>query len=359
MDNNTVKESSKSLQEIDIREILKLLLKKKLLMAKVMCATAVISSLLIICVPRYYTCEVMLAPEMSNMPSGGTLSSLASSFGFDIGGALTSDAISPTLYPDLLGSKDFLVSLFTVNVETADGSLKTNYYEYLEKHQKAAWWNVAKGWIMALFKSEDEDGGPTDSKNRKTVNPFNMTKKQNDVADAISGNIKCNVDKKTDVITIVVKDQDKLICATMADSVREKLQYFITDYRTKKARIDQEYYEKLLVDARADYEKARKLYAKVSDANKDVVLESVKTKLDDLENDMQMKFNTYNAMMTQLQAAKAKVQERTPAFTILQGASVPVKPAGPKRMLFVLGMTFLSFIFTAIYLTRDELHLKF
>ncbi|MGN1262901.1 MAG: chain-length determining protein, partial [Prevotella sp.] len=103
----------------------------------------------------------------------------------------------------------------------------------------------------------------------------------------------------------------------------------------------------------------RKRYASFSDANKDVVLESVRTKIEDLENDMQLKFNTYNAMMTQLQAAKAKVQERTPAFTILQGASVPIKPAGPKRMLFVIGMSFFAFLFTAIYISREELHIKF
>ena len=46
----------------------------------------------------------------------------------------------------------------------------------------------------------------------------------------------------------------------------------------------------------------------------------------------------------QLQAAKAKIQERTPAFTMLQNASVPTKPEGPKRMIFVLVMTFLAFV---------------
>ena len=70
---------------------------------------------------------------------------------------------------------------------------------------------------------------------------------------------------------------------------------------------------------------------------------------------MQIKFNTYNALNTQLQAAKAKVQEKTPAFTIIQGASVPIKPAGPKRMFFVLAMMFMAFILTIGYILKDDI----
>ena len=59
--------------------------------------------------------------------------------------------------------------------------------------------------------------------------------------------------------------------------------------------------------------------------------------------------------MTQYQAAKAKVQERTPAFTVVKGAAVPVKPTGPKRMLFVIAMLFLSFITTSLFITKKDL----
>lgn len=97
------------------------------------------------------------------------------------------------------------------------------------------------------------------------------------------------------------------------------------------------------------------MYGAYSDANTDVILASMKSKQEDLENDMQLKFNAYNAMMTQYQAAKAKVQERTPAFTVVQGAAVPIKPSGPKRMLFVACMIFLAFFILSIYSIKDLL----
>jgi uncharacterized protein involved in exopolysaccharide biosynthesis len=52
---------------------------------------------------------------------------------------------------------------------------------------------------------------------------------------------------------------------------------------------------------------------------------------------------------------KAKIQENTPAFTVLQSATVAPKPAGPKRMLFVIGMCLLAGIFITLWLVRKEI----
>ena len=71
-----------------------------------------------------------------------------------------------------------------------------------------------------------------------------------------------------------------------------------------------------------------------------------------MKNEMSMCQSTYTAMSTQLQACKARVQERTPAFTMLQSASVPNKPAGPKRMIFVAFMLVLATIGCACYILR-------
>ena len=111
-----------------------------------------------------------------------------------------------------------------------------------------------------------------------------------------------------------------------------------------------------MVESKHEYEKARQLYGSYADANTDVVLASMRAKQDDLENDLQLKYNAYNTMVAQYQAAKAKVQERTPAFTIVKGAAVPIKAAKPKRMLFVLGMLVLAFFVTTFGIIRKELH---
>ena len=70
---------------------------------------------------------------------------------------------------------------------------------------------------------------------------------------------------------------------------------------------------------------------------------------------MQLRYNAYTVLNTQLQNAKAKVQERTPAFTLLKGAATPLLPAGPKRMFFVAFMLFLAFCITGCYVLKDIL----
>lgn len=312
----------------------------------------VLACLIILSVPRYYTCQVKLAPE-SNDPSlsGGSLSSLASSFGLDMGKSMMSgDAISPELYPDLMESKDFSVSLFDIKVKSKDGRINTTFYNYLDKKQKLAWWDYIIGTIINLFKEKESYGVG----NKSNVNPFMLTRRQTEVINMMQGNIKCSVDKKTDVITISAKAQDPVICAVIADSVRAHLQTFITKYRTNKARLDLEYTKKLYQQAKADYIKAQNVYAAYCDANSDIVLKSFEAKRDELENEMQLRYNTYNTISAQLQAAYAKVQERTPAFTQLQGASVPVKPTGPKRMIFVAVILVLTFVATSVYILIKE-----
>ena len=176
-----------------------------------------------------------------------------------------------------------------------------------------------------------------------------MTEVQYDIADMVNDNVNCNVDKKTDVITITIKDQDPLICATIADSAKSKLQQFITRYRTDKARNDLAHAQKLCIQAKTRYIKAQQVYAAYMDANEDVVLQSFKSKQEEMENEMQLRYDNYQMTTRQVQLAQAKLQERTPVFTTLQSATVPIKPAGPKRMLFVLVVVLCTFIVTSLY----------
>ena len=111
------------------------------------------------------------------------------------------------------------------------------------------------------------------------------------------------------VITISVTDQDPVICANMADTVKNRLQKFITDYRTNKARIDLEYNRKIAAETKLRYEKAHQKYSEFSDANQDIILQTVRQKQTDLENDMQLQYNAYTQVAAQLMAAEAKIRK--------------------------------------------------
>ncbi|MBR1548793.1 MAG: chain-length determining protein [Prevotella sp.] len=342
-------------QVIDLRVVFKKIWLNRKLFYKTLSIAFILSCIYILGVPRTYDTKAMLAPEMDNSLSGGTLGSIAASFGFDLSEMQTSDAITPLLYPDLMEDNGFVTSFFNIKVKSIDGEINTTYYDYLKTKQKPIIWFVPYYWIKEQLKSKEVGTGKGDNK----FDPYQLSKKDHEIAEAIRSSVKLSIDKKTGEITINTKAQDPLICKTLSDSVKARLQQFITNYRTNKARSDYDYYLKLASEAKRDYEKTRQRYASMADASTNVSLRSVELKMEDMENDMQLKFTTYTTLNTQLQAAKAKVQERTPAFTIIQGAAVPVKPTGPKRMLFVIGMVFLTFIGTAFYLVRKDMHFSF
>jgi len=334
---------------IDLRVVFKKIWDNRCLFYKVLPIVFVLSCIYILSLPRYYTSGIKLAPEMENSGTSGTLGSIAASFGFDLSQMQTSDAITPLLYPDLMEDNGFVASLMGIQVKSQDGEISTNYHDYLKMHQKLPWWSYSIIWLKSLLpKSKDKGGARND-----TFDPYNISRKEDGIYNLARSNIGIAIDKKTGVISIGVKAQDALICKTMADSIKEKLQVFITDYRTNKARNDYEYYKKLAADAKEDYEKVRRYYASMADASTNVKLRSVELKLEDIENDMQLKLNAYTTISNQLQAAKAKVQEKTPAFTVLKGAAVPVKPAGPKRMIFVAAMLIITIMGISLYSIKD------
>lgn len=336
---------------IDILTIIQRIWQKKKLFMKVTAITFVMSCLLILPVPRYYNSSVTLAPEIGDIMASNSLASMASSFGLNVGNNSTGDAIYPDLYPDLINSNDFVANLIYKKITTDDGETSITYYEYLAKHQKKNPLLLPFAWLQKIVTSIFTQ--ETSTKEKKQIDFFRLTEKENGIIEKIKHQITCSINIKNGMIVISVQDQDPLVAATMAEETRKELQHFITNYRTNKARIDFEYYNKLTIDAKKDYEKARLLYGKYADGNMDVYLESYKLKLNDLENDMQIKFNTYNTLNSQLQSAKAKIQENTPVFTVIKSATIPIRPSGPKRMLFVLVMIVFCCTATAIYSCKD------
>jgi len=335
-------------QQISILEVLHRIKQKKITVLVSLAITFVIACIIILPVPRYYNSSVELAPELG-LPTGssGGLGAVASSLGLNMGQGNLTDAIGPEIYPELLKSNNFMMQLIHVQVKTQDGKITAPYYDYLLKYQKRN--PVSDFWysIIGVFKKKK----PTML--AKEINPFHLTEQQDGIFAKMKNNISCSIDKKTNLITINVEDQDPLIAGTMAEVTSEKLQDFITNYRTSKARKDVEYYQKLTDKAKSVYEKARQLYGSYSDANMDVMLQSIKSKQEDLENDMQLKYNNYTQVNTQLLAAKAKVQERTPVVTVVKSATVPLKPSAPTRMIFISVILLMSFMLTTLYICRD------
>ena len=104
------------MEEIKISKVVRRILDNKKLFVVNAFIVFVLACAYILCIPRTYRSEIRLAPETEISSGLNSLSSLASTFGVDIGGINSSDAISPDLYPDLFKSQDFIVKLLGIKV---------------------------------------------------------------------------------------------------------------------------------------------------------------------------------------------------------------------------------------------------
>lgn len=334
-------------QEIDLVELGAKLKKNRKTILKSCGWAALVGIVVAFSIPKEYTTTVTLAPESSTggKSTSGGLSALAGLAGINLGDIQSADALSPDLYPNIVKSIPFAVEILDVKVEDIKGELNTTVYEYLKEHQKRAWWSYvmsapfeALGWVMRTVKGEEKQ------EEKKEVDPFRLTQEQSGIIGELGRRIEVEEDKKTSVIEISVTMQDPLISATLTNTVKEKLQDYITEYRTSKARMDLEYTQKLYEESMEKYHNIQQEYARYMDRNQNISLRSAQTHQERLRDEMNLAYNVYNQTAQQLQVAKAKVQENTPVYTVVEAATVPLRPSKPKKPLIVAGLVLLAAI---------------
>ena len=330
-------------QEIDLIELAQKVWAERKLVFKA-CGIAVIVALVVaFSIPKEYATSVTLAPETGGKSVSGGIGALASMAGINLGASSGEDALSPELYPDIVSSTPFLINLFDVRVKSEEAEVDTTLYAYLKEYQRSPWWSAITsapfkvlGWTMSLFRDEQPEEG--DAK----LDPFHLTKEESGIAKALGSRLAVSVDKKTGVTTLTVTMQDALISASLTDTVMHSLQNYITDYRTNKARHDLAYMEKLYDEAKQDYTEAQQKYAQFADANLNISRLVYRAEQERLQNEMNLAYQMYTTVSQQLQMAKAKVQEITPVYTVVQPATVPLRAAKPNKLMILVGFVFLA-----------------
>jgi len=330
--------------EIDLMEYARKLWAARKLLFKVAGIAAVVGVVIALTTPKQYTVSVTLAPE-SSKAGGGGLSGIASMLG--VGGlnmGSDADALGVMLYPDIVSSTPFILDLMDTPVSTIDEEEPdTTLVGYLKEYTSQSLMGTvislpfkAIGTVVSLFSSEEEEEG------NGTINPFQLTKEQSQTVEGLKRLIVASVDKKTGVTTVSVTMQDPMVAAILTDTVIVKLKEHITKYRVSKAEEDCQYWEQLNEQRKNEYYDKQQTYAQYVDANKSVVLQSVRIEQERLQNEMNLAYQVYSNVATQLQMAKAKVQEAKPVFAVVEPASVPLLPSGTSRKMILIGIVFLA-----------------
>ncbi|TRX44905.1 chain-length determining protein [Bacteroides sp. HF-5092] len=329
--------------EIDLMDLLRKVIGIRKKIYKAAGIGLVIGIIVAISIPKQYTVEVTLSPEMGN-DKGGGLSGLAASF---LGSGVTmgdgTDALNASLSADIVSSTPFLLELSAMEIPVTKNEAMT-LNTYLDE-ESSPWWSYVIGFpgmviggLKSLFTEEDE----ITSFDKTSQGAIELSKKESKKIATLKKMITASVDKKTSMTSVTATFQDPKVAAVVADSVVKKLQEYIIDYRTFKAKEDCIYLEKLFKERQQEYYAAQKKYANYLDSHDNLILQSVRAEQERLQNDMSLAYQVYSQVASQLQIARAKVQEEKPVFAVLEPAVVPLFPSGTSRKIYVLAFIFLS-----------------
>ena len=330
--------------EIDLIGILRKIIGIRKTIYKAAGIGLVIGIIVAISIPKQYTVGVTLSPEMGNTKGSG-LSGLAASFlGSGVSMNEGTDALNASLSADIVSSTPFLLELSTMKIPALKGGTMT-LNVYLDE-ESSPWWGyiigipgMVIGGVKSLFTAEDKDSITSVRVNQGAIE---LSKKESKKIELLKKKITASVDKKTSMTTVSVTLQNPKVAAVVADSVVRKLQEYIIDYRTSKAKEDCLYLDKLFKERQQEYYDAQKKYADYMDSHDNVILQSVRAEQERLQNDMSLAYQVYGQVANQLQVARAKVQEEKPVFAIVEPAVVPLNPSGTSRNVYVLAFIFLS-----------------
>ena len=327
---------------IDVMEILRKIIAIRKTIYKAAGIGLVIGIIIAISIPKQYTVEVTLSPEMGNNKGSG-LSGLAASF---LGNEVTmgdgTDALNASLSADIVSSTPFLLELSTMEISVSrDESMTLN--TYLDE-ESSPWWNYVIGFPEMLIGGVksllvDDESIASIGVNQGIIK---LSKKESKKIETLKKMITAAVDKKTSITSVAVTLQNPRVAAVVADSVVKKLQEYIIDYRTSKAKEDCLYLEKLFKERQQEYYTAQRTYANYIDSHDNIILQSVRAEQERLQNDMNLAYQVYSQVANQLQVARAKVQEEKPVFAIVEPAVIPLDPSGTSRKIYVLIFIFLS-----------------
>ena len=278
----------------------------------------VIGIIVAISIPKQYTVGITLSPEMGGSKGSG-LSGLAASFlGSGVSMNEGTDALNASLSADIVSSTPFLLELSNMKVPVSGGE-ESSLSSYLDE-ESSPWWGYVIGFpgivigaVKTLFIHEDE----LTSLEKTHQGVIDLSKKESEKIESLKKKIIASVDKPTSMTTVSVTLQNPKVAAVVADSVVRKLQEYIIDYRTTKAKEDCLYLEKLFKERQQEY-------------------------YERLQNDMSLAYQVYSQVANQLQVARAKVQEEKPVFAVVEPAVIPLYPSGTSRKVYVLAFIFLS-----------------
>lgn len=278
---------------------------------------------------KEFTSSGKILPEMQGSSNLSGLSGLAGLAGINIGSMNSNiDAVRPDLYPDVINSTPFFLELLKTTVTTVGGEKETFedfYHTYVEDKEELEeeyikTYSVKLEGIVLLSKLNE--------------------RRLNDLRERVYAEL----DRKTGIISIVVKMPDPIVAAEVTRFSMNYLMNYIINYRTEKNSNDIKYLEEQLSKAKDKYYKDQKKKAVYSDEFQapSIRLQSADMMRERINSEYTLSSGVYTDLSKKLEEAKLKLRQEAPVFKVLEPPVAPNSKSSPKGVIICFVSLFLG-----------------
>jgi uncharacterized protein involved in exopolysaccharide biosynthesis len=334
---------SKLDQEIDFIEVVEIIWSKRFFIFNVSSIFLAFGIITALFSKTEYVASARLMPESQKgiSPDLGGLGGLAGLAGINLNMSENGSLI-PELYPEIVKSSLFIHELINTPIYFENIDKTISSFSYFKDIEQPSLLGLTLEYTIGLpGKLKKAFSSPSEGVVSK-YDLIRFSKEEWDIMREYSKRLSVSVDPKTGVITVETELPDAVAAAKTATLVVSGLTEKIIKYKVEKAEINLQFIKERFQEAKEEYEVNQSRLAVFTDRNRNISNGIIQTEYERLQNEMNIAFEVYKGLATQLEQAKIQVKEETPVFTILEPVKIPVEKSKPKRSLIALTFLFLG-----------------
>ncbi|CAM4222196.1 hypothetical protein EWU23_09920 [Cytophagaceae bacterium 50C-KIRBA] len=343
---------------INVAEIFQAIKSHFILILAISVTFAALGAVYSLTIPNEYVSTVKLLPEIDSKSAGsnlGGLKSLAGLAGVDLGSGSGVDVVRPEIYPSVLQSTPFLQEALKSNIYVQKRKKWLSVYDYLITSPELPPIQLFGAKSDELKKDENPTILPKEGLSPELIK---LNKKELAGIINLKKRISAETDKKNGMVTISVKLTDPVAAATLISFTQNYLTKYVTNYRTEKARKELNFLQDRHEESRKTYDNALSRLSAYKDQHRNTFLQVAKDQEKKMQYEVDLAFNIYSSISTQMADAAVKIQRETPVFKVLEPAQISLEKSEPKRSIITIGFLFFGLFISLVIVFFKTINLK-
>lgn len=349
---------------IDIIDLLKEFWGERKIILKITVAFAFLGLFVVIFSKNEFTTSTTFVPSTGGSSVSGSLGSLASLAGINIGAGSNSMDISPELYPQIVNSTPFQLEILNMSIRIKGQAQPISYKDFYENiYSPGLLANIKKYTLsipyalLSMVRPNEETIEVDTAQQENKI--IRVSQKENKFINQLDRQVRLAVNLKEGFVSISVTFPEAIASAQIALKVQQLLQSYVLQFKTQKSIEQLNYIEERYLEKQNEFNKIKIDLARLQDQNSSINTALGRLKLVELQSDYDLTFSVYSGLSKQLEKQRLQVKQNTPLFMILKPVTIPNHRAGPKRGLILGLYLFLGFVLSMGYVFAKRFLTRF